>query len=89
MKKKTFHKHKNKFNDIKQKNFEFLKKYYERVNDLFIVTNDQNYIEKVNLNQIEKIHFKNVIKKFIDDVNNVKFRKITKMQYLNFFDFDI
>ena len=74
-----FHEHKNKFNDIKQKNFEFLKKYYERVNNLFIVANDQNYVKKINLNQIEKIYFKNVVKKFIDNVNDVKFRKTTKI----------
>ena len=66
-----------------------MKKYYERVNDLLIATNDQNYVEKASLNQIEKIHLKNVVKRFIDDVNDVKLRKTTKMQYLNFLDFDI
>ena len=85
----TLHEHEIKLNDIKQKDDESLKDYYERVSDLLVAAGGQDYTEGASLNSIEKLHLKGVVRRFVDGVKDAKLRKTAKTQYLQPLDSDI
>ena len=60
---------------------ETLRKYYERFNKIFVESDDQNYVEDDILTDDERMLLIFLIKQFINDIRNLKFRQRMYAKY--------
>ena len=60
---------------------EILRKYYEKFNKIFVESDDQNYVENDILTDDERMFLIFLIKQFINDIRNLKFRQRMYAKY--------
>ena len=68
-------------NTIQRAN-ETFRKYYERLSKIFVENDDQNYVENDILTDDERMLLIFLIKQFINDIRNLKFRQRMYAKYI-------